>query len=195
MYKELFILVFSLLAKPQQAWQNIKAKADGGDGFLANFVYPLNGMVAAAAFLGVFFAETPFNLEIALKMSIKALLASLGGFFLCSLILGELWKRFIRFENNPGICRRFVGYSSVAVYVINIALPLLQIMPLTQFFVMRISLFFIATIHIVWIGAGEYLNIGEKARLRLTMALTLLIILMPELINRVLLMLMPGMRI
>ncbi|MDR1356358.1 MAG: hypothetical protein LBJ58_01665 [Tannerellaceae bacterium] len=195
MYKELFIQVAGLVAKPRQAWQKLCADTDGGDGFLVKFVYPLNGMVAAAAFLGVFFAETPFSIEIALKMSIKALLSSLGGFFLSAMLLAELWKRFIRFEDNPALCRRFVGYSSVAVYSINIVLSFLQIIPLSQFFIMRVFLLFIATVYIVWEGAGTYLNIGETARLKFTLCITLLIVLMPELINRVLFMLMPGLRI
>ena len=85
------------------------------------------------------------------------------------------------------LCQRFVGYSSSLMFALNIVLMLLP-----EFFFLQI--FVLYTFYIVWEGAGPYMQVEEKIRLKFVGVATGLILLMPRLIEVVLSMLMPGLR-
>lgn len=57
------------------------------------------------------------------------------------------------------LCQRFVGYSSSLMFALNIVLMLLP-----EFFFLRI--FVLYTFYIVWEGAGPYMQVEEKIRLK-----------------------------
>lgn len=58
----------------------VSEKKEKQEEFLSRFVYPLIGFVTVAAFLGVLFTRKEFDLELALKSSIRTLVSSFGGF-------------------------------------------------------------------------------------------------------------------
>lgn len=58
----------------------VSEKGEKQEEFLSRFVYPLIGFVTVAAFLGVLFTRKEFDLELALKSSIRTLVSSFGGF-------------------------------------------------------------------------------------------------------------------
>lgn len=187
MYKEIFKWIVIIISQPGKAWYLLAKKEEKGDEFLSRFVYPLIGLVTVAAFLGVLFTRKEFDVELALKSSIKTLVSAFGGFYLASYLLNEVWQAVFKREKNMRLCQRFVGYSSSLMFALNIVLMLLP-----EFFFLRI--FILYTFYIVWEGAGPYMQVEEKIRLKFVGIATAFILLMPVLIEFVLFMLMPGLR-
>ena len=179
MYKEILKWVIAIISQPGKAWEMLTKKEEKGDEFLSKFVYPLIGLVTAAAFLGVLFTRKEFDIELALKSSIKTLVSSFGGFYLSAYLLNELWQGFFKRTKDMKLCQRFVGYSS-------------SLMLLPEFFFLRI--FILYTFYIVWEGAGPYMQVEEKERLKFAGIATVVILLTPAVIEFVLFMLMPGLR-
>ncbi len=188
MYKELFSQVISIISQPLQTWTKLAVKRDEkGDEYLSRFVYPLIGLATVAAFLGILFTRKEFDIEIALKASIKTLVSGFGGFYLASYCLNEILHSFFGREKQPELCQRFVGYASALMFVIHIVLMLLP-----EFFFLRIFVFY--TFYIVWEGAIPYMGIAEGDRVKFASVATALIILLPAVIEIAMFMLMPGLR-
>ncbi|MDR1645309.1 MAG: YIP1 family protein [Tannerellaceae bacterium] len=194
MYKNLFRQLIFLLSAPAQAWRDLTEREEKKDDYLTQFVYPLIGLVAASAFVGVFFAERDFQFEHAIKAAIKAIFSSFGGYFLAAYLLNELRKRIFKQQDNLLLCRRFTGYASAGLFALHILFALLPIIPLFDFLFLRIFILFLATLYIAWEGVMPYLQTVEHHRLKLSVAASLLIVLTPEIINRILFILMPGLR-
>lgn len=125
MYKEIFKLVVAIISQPGKAWDILTRKEEKDDEFLSRFVYPLIGFVTVAAFLGVLFTRKEFDVELALKSSIRTLVAAFGGFYLASYLLNEIWQGWFKREKDMKLCQRFVGYSSSLMFALNIVLMLL----------------------------------------------------------------------
>ncbi len=190
MYKDLFKWVVAIISQPGKAWKELSEKEEKGDEFLTRFVYPLIGLATVAAFVGVLFTHKVFSIEIALKSAIKVLVALFGGFFLAAYLLNEIWSKYFHREKDLKLCQRFVGYSSAMMFSLNIVMAIL---PEADFFFLRILLLY--TFYIVWEGAGPYMKIEENVRLKFVIIASALTIFLPEIIGRLLFMLMPGMRI
>jgi len=189
MYRELFRRVLSLVMQPGKEWPALVKREERGDEFLVRYVYPLIGLVAAAAFLGRLFTERTFSVELALKSSIKSLISVYGGFYLSSYILHEAWKGVLCRPSDVKRCQRFVAYGSALCFALRIVMPFLSI---PVFFERVLSLY---TVYIVWEGAGPYMLVEEKTRMRFVLLASGLIIFVPVVIEVLLFMLMPGMRI
>lgn len=185
MYKEIFKWVIAIISQPAKAWKMLKGKEERHEEFLSRFVYPLIGIVTVAAFLGVLFTRKEFDLELALKSSIRTLVSSFGGFYLAAYLMNELWLGLFKREKDMKLWQRFIGYSSSMMFALNILLMLLP-----EFFFLRI--FILYTFYIVWEGAGPYMNVEEKIRLKFVGITTAIILVTPIFIEKVLSMLMPG---
>lgn len=188
MYKEIFKWVIAIISQPGKAWVMLTKKEESDDEFLSRFVYPLIGLVTVAAFLGVLFTRKEFDVELALKSSIKTLVSSFGGFYLGAYFLNEVWQAFFKREKDMKLMQRFVGYSSSLMFALSVVLMLLP-----EFFFLRI--FVLYTFYIVWEGAGPYMQIEENARLKFTGVATVIILLTPSVIGILLALLMPGLNI
>lgn len=187
MYKDIFRWVIALISQPARAWRALAKKEEKGDEFLSHFIYPLIGLATAAAFLGVLFTRKEFDVELALKSSIKTLVSSFGGFYLGAYLLNEVWQSFFKRVKDLKLCQHFVGYASSLMFALNIVLMLLP-----EFFFLRI--FILYTVYIIWEGAGPYMGIEEKIRLKFVGVATAIILLTPLIIEQALSMLMPGLR-
>lgn len=187
MYKDIFKWVIVIISQPAKAWEMLTKKDEKGDEFLAKFVYPIIGLVTIAAFLGVLFTRKEFDVELALKSSIKTFVSFFGGFYLGAYLLNEVWQALFKREKDMKLCQRFVGYSSSLMFALNIVLTLLP-----EFFFLQI--FVLYTFYIVWEGAGPYMQVEEKIRLKFVGIATAIILLVPILIGFILFMLMPGLR-
>ena len=100
MYKEIFKLVVAIISQPGKAWDILTRKEEKDDEFLSRFVYPLIGFVTVAAFLGVLFTRKEFDVELALKSSIRTLVAAFGGCYLASYLLNEIWQGWFKREKD-----------------------------------------------------------------------------------------------
>ena len=188
MIKNIFNTTISLIFKPSDTWRKLKEKqADDSESFLSDFIYPFVGIVAIAAFVGILFTRKEFDTQIALKASIMSLLSVLGGFFLASYFVNEVWRKIFHRENSIKLCMCFVGYSSSLMLALNILLSLLP-----EFFFLRFFVLYI--IYVVWEGAIPYMEVKEAEQLRFVSISTAIIILTPIVIEFTLRLLMPGMR-
>jgi hypothetical protein len=188
MYKDIFRWVVLIISQPARAWELLSEKEEKGEEFLTRFVYPLIGLLTVVAFLGILFTRKEFDVELALKASIRTFVAGFAGFFLSAWLLNEIWNGYFKREKNSHLCRRFVGYSSSLMFTLDAVLMLIP-----EFFFLRV--FVLYTFYIVWEGAPVYMQTDENERLRFVAISTFLILLVPYLIGFVLDLLMPGLRI
>jgi hypothetical protein len=100
-------------------------------------------------------------------------------------LIGFVWQGIFKREKDLKLWLRFVGYSSSLMFALNIVLMLLP-----EFFFLRI--FILYTFYIVWEGAGPYMGVEEKIRLKFVGFTTAIILLTPAVIEILLSMLMPG---
>ncbi|MCD7936861.1 MAG: YIP1 family protein [Tannerellaceae bacterium] len=188
MFKDIFSWVIQLITQPARAWQKLAEKEETDEQFLSRFIYPLIGMVAIAAFLSILVTRKQFDSEIALKAAIIALVSAFGGFFLSSYILNEMGPGFLGRAKDLKLWQRFVGYSSVLMYALEIVLSLLP-----EFFFLRFFLLY--TTYIVWEGAGPFMQVEEKDLLKFVGVSTAVILLMPMIIGKLLMIFMPGLHV
>ncbi len=187
MYKEIFKKVIAIIFQPGRAWNWLAKREEKQEEFLSRFVYPLIGLVTVVAFLGVLLTHKEFDLELALKTSIRTLVSAFGGFYLGAYLMNEIGQGLFKREKDLRLWLRFVGYSSSLMFALHIVLTLFP-----EFFFLRI--FVLYTFYIVWEGAGPYMGVEEKARLKFVGFTTAVILLTPVFIEVLLSMLMPGLR-
>ncbi len=187
MFKEIFNRLIAVIFKPSEAWEALSRKEESTETFLSRFMYPLFGLIALSAFLGVLFTRKEFDFQIALKSSIKILVASMGGFFLGAYLLNELWRSVFKQPRDMKLIQRFVGYSSSLMFVLLILLALLP-----EF--IFLWMFILYTSYIVWMGARPYMKVKEEEQVKFTILASIVIIGTPFLIDRLLFLLMPGLR-
>lgn len=185
MYKEILSWVIAIISQPSKAWLVLAKREDKHEEFLSRFVYPLIGLVTVSAFLGVLFTHKQFDLELALKSSIRTLVSSFGGFYLGAYLMNEIWQGWFKKTKDLKLWLRFIGYSSSLMFALNIVLMLLP-----EFFFLRIFLLY--TFYIVWNGADSYMGVEEKIRLRFVGLTTAVILVTPVVIENLLRLLMPG---
>ena len=189
MYKKLFNTAILLIFKPKEAWMGlVKRQEEDNESFLSAYIYPFVGLIALTAFIGVLFTRKEFDVQIALKSSILALLSMFCGFFLASYLINEIWHTYFHRNRNIKLCQRFVGYSSSLLYCLNIILSLLP-----EFFFLRFSVLY--TIYIAWEGAIPYMDVKESEQLKFVSISTAIIIVAPMAIEFALSLLMPGLRL
>jgi hypothetical protein len=190
MYKQLFILLFKIIAESTSAWKQISEQEDEGNKlFYKSYLFPIVGIIALSSFLGVLMSRS-FDvhlLEEVLKIVIKQVIVYGGGFYLISYILWE--HVFPRFDlpKDRTMAERFTGYGSALIYAVAMVQSLLP-----SFFLLKILIVY--TIYILWTGATHYLKIREDRQIVFVTVSGAVILLAPILIDRLIGMLMPGMR-
>lgn len=185
MYKDIIRWVIDLIFKPAKTWELLAKKEETQEEFLSRFLYPLIGLVTAVAFVGVLFTQKEFDLELALKSSIRTLVSYFGGFYLGAYLMNEIWHGLFKRERNMKLWVCFVGYSSSLMYALDIVLTLLP-----DFFFLQI--FFLYTFYIIWEGSGSYMQVEENARMKFVWFTTFVVLLAPFIVEKLLSMLMPG---
>lgn len=188
MYKEIIKQIIAIISQPAKAWNVLANKKESDDDFLTRFVYPLIGLLTLVAFVGILFTRKEFDLELALKSSIKTLVSAFGGFYLAVYIMNELWQSVFKRTKDMKLWQRFVGYSSSLMFALKFVLMLLP-----EFF--YLGIFFLYTFYIIWEGAIVYMKVEEDERLKFVGFTTAVVLLAPILIEVVLFLLMPGLRV
>jgi len=188
MFKNIFNRLKGLIIKPGEAWEELSRQDEKSDTFLMRFIYPLIGIVALAAFLGIFFTYKEFDFEIALRIMIRTVIAVAGGFYLGAYLLNEVWKGIFHQPKDIELCRFFVGYASSLIFVLYILTSLLP-----DFFFLQI--FVLYTFYIIWEGATVYMQVTENEQLKFTIITSCIVVLSPMVIEYVLRMMMPGFRV
>lgn len=179
--------MMDLIFKPAEAWSSVSGEDGEHEAFLSRYIYPLAGMIALSAFVGVLFNRKEFDFVIALKSTIMAAVSSLGGFFLGACLLNELWRGMFNRAKDMKLCQFFTGYASAIMFLLEIVLSLLP-----EFFFLRILVLY--TAYIIWEGAIPFMQVNENEQLKFTICASAVIMLSPFAVYFALFLLMPGMR-
>lgn len=186
MYKQLFILLFELIAYPEKTWKALAEKQDtDNENFQKGYLYPVFGIIALLSFTGILLYLEEWNVQVALKMMIRELLSYFAGYFAAVFALSRLMAKFFKQEPENALNERFVGYASAMVYACAM---LYAIFPSLLF----VHLFSIYTFYLVWQGAIHYLSVKEEYLTKFTIFASILIILFPLIVRLLLSLMMPG---
>lgn len=196
MYKKIFSWVLAVTFQPNRAWNIIANKEDRAeekgvdykdDPFFANYLYPLIGLVTLASFLSVF-THKEFVLELALKNSIRTVVAYIGGFYLASYYIKKFCSKFVDMHRRLRRWQHFIGYASAYMY----ALTIIRMLIPDLFF---LYVFVIYTLRIVWEGLPAFMKVETNDRLKVTVVSTIFIIGFPILVELLVEVMMPGLHV
>ena len=187
MYKQLFLLLYRLSVYPEKTWKELSGKQEeySREEFYRGYLYPLFGLIALFSFIGVFISRKEFVVDVALKMMIKDLLTYFSAFYLSSFALTKLLISVFRFPAERYVVERFTGYSSAVIYLVSILYSLFP-----SFFFLPILMLY--TVYIIWQGAVFYLKLDESNWVKFTIFASVLIILLPKILDFIIALIMPG---
>ena len=188
MLKQVFILIYQLIAEPGKTWTRLLVNQEQGSaGFYKGYLYPIFGIIALFSFIGILIGDTkPDFLQTASKAVVKQLAIYLGSFYLASHILSEyVYPKFKKEKNKP-LSEKFVGYSSALVYVVAMASSLFP-----SLFFLQILAFY--SIFMIWQGAIHYVKIEENNWVKFTVHSSLVVLLSPMLCALLIKLLFPNM--
>jgi hypothetical protein len=188
MFNNIFNRLGGLIFKPAETWYRLSDTREEKETFLSRYMYPLAGLIALAAFVGVLFSRKEFSFEIALKSAVKALISNMGGYFLAVHLMSELWRSVFHRQRNTTLWYCFVGYASALMFALNMVLALLP-----EFFFLRAAVLY--TAYIIWEGATSYMHVPEEERLKFSAWTSAVIIATPLAIDYLLFLMMPGLRL
>ncbi|MDR1337178.1 MAG: YIP1 family protein [Tannerella sp.] len=188
MFNDLFNRIAGLIIKPAETWKKLSQGEEEKESFLSRYIYPLIGLIALAAFVGVLFSRKEFSFEIALKSAIKVLISNMGGYFLAVHLMNELWQSLFHRQKDIRLWYCFTGYASAPMFALNIVLALLS-----EFFFLRAAVLY--TAYTVWEGATAYMHVREEERLKFSACASAVIIVTPLAIDYLLFLMMPGLRL
>jgi hypothetical protein len=190
MLKQIFTLLYKLIAEPTPTWESLSEKKQEKDNeeFYKDYLLLIFGIIAFLSFIGILFATSSFNVQLALKTVIKQMIVYGGSFYLLAVILSKfLFPRF-GLEENKIIAERFVGYSSALIYIIAMICALFP-----SFIFLEILTLY--SVYIIWVGATQFLNIEENRLIKFTIFVSILFFVIPSLLTWIVYLIMPGLKV
>ena len=181
-YKQLFTRTKNILRSPRTEWEKIKTEEFNSQQVLNDFILPMAGLCALSAFLGILFQGLGF--EKALVSVIISLGKSFGGVYFSFFVLQEIAK-FFGLQRSKTSFMQLAGYSYVVIFVVDIIANLIP--ELFFFNFLKIYIFYI-----VWEASEVLFLVEEKKRTGFVISVSFLILLSSLIIERVLLIFMPG---
>ncbi|GHU63804.1 hypothetical protein FACS1894160_1650 [Bacteroidia bacterium] len=189
MLKQLFILLYNLIASPEKTWKELSENQDmSNENYNRNYLYPIFGLIAVFAFLGIFFSTKEFSIQYALKAVIKELITYVLGYYLVVLVLFRFLFKYFNREESLLVCERFTGYSSAVIYVVAMVDSLFPSLFFLQIFVLYAT-------YVIWHGAKYYLHFSDENQTKFTIFASLIIIIFPLIIQTFISLMMPGLDI
>ena len=178
-YKKLFATTLELIAHPAKAWWHVSHKGTKHE-MLGGFLYPLVMLCGTALFLGRIFSNG-FSWESFYSGTINAALCSFSlviAYKVSSYAVAFFSAKYAGNDISRDVIDIFTGYSMVVVLCLNICLGLFP-----EFRILALIAQFY-TLKIVWDGAAILMKIGEERRLPYTMVVSVILILMPVAISK-----------
>lgn len=187
MYKHLFTLLYKLIADPSNTFEQLSSEPEtNNEQFNKNYLYPIFGLLALAAFVGALFSTREFAVAIALRSVIKQLIIYVSSYYLLSFLLAEkVFPRFFHLPKNKIRIGRFVGYASSALYIAVILHLLFEGFPIVMIGALYVF-------YQVWKSVSVYLKVPEEQQLIFTLATGATLLITPAVIGLLLNVLMPG---
>lgn len=178
--KELSANVLLLLSQPARAWLLV-ARSATKSGMFNNFLYPMIALACLSTFLGGVFGNG-FGAESFYPATVRMGVQFLTLFFtyhLSAFVVARLSPHYMPDDVDNGKTELLAGYSMVVVLLLEMCLGLFPnfriIAWIAQFY----------TVKIVWDGAAVLLRIPEERRLVYTMVVSVIIIIVPIVIGRI----------
>jgi len=191
MLKQLFILLYKLIAEPTSAWRSLAERYDEGnnESFYRNYMFPIIGIIALMAFVGTLLALERYDLSMALKSVVKQVFVYGGSFYLSAFVTSDFLFPQAGLPKNRPLAERFIGYAFALSFVIAMFTAL---MPMFTMFSYLIILY---CFYLIWVGSSYFLHIKEEFIVKFTVLSGLLIVFSPLIINFLIELCMPGMKI
>jgi hypothetical protein len=191
MLKQLFVLLFKIIAESTHTWKQLSERRDeGNEFFYRGYLFPIVGIIALLSFIGVLI-DSSFDVRVlqrVLKTVIKQVIIYGGGFYIMSHFLSEFVFPRFGLPKNRLRAELFIGYGSSLVYAIAMIKALIP-----SLFLLEILVFY--TVYILWTGAVQFLRISEGHIIKFTIFAGLIVLVTPFLLNTLINLLMPGMKI
>lgn len=185
-YRYLFRITRLLILSPRKAWQEICCQS--AQVALSGFVFPMIGLVALCSFLSVLIRvgwSTAADYEYAMRTCCGLAVSLFAGFYLSAYLLETGAPRLGLGEWNQRRAQVLCGYGMAALFVLKMVACFF---PGISLLTLVLSLY---TAYILWEGLPlMHEKMGnDSPRMSLTLALTMVILLLPLLIERLFLLL------
>ena len=121
-------------------------------------------------------------------MVIKQTIIYGGSFYIISYALLEFVFPAFNLPKNKVQAEQFTGYASALIYATAMIKALFP-----TFFLLEIFVFY--TFYILWVGGVHFLKINENLIIKFTIFAGIIVLITPFLLNALINLLMPGMKI
>ena len=186
MYKQLVILLFSFIIRPEKAWKERNEEQDSDNAeFFKSYLYPVIGIIALFSFAGILIYLKKWDIQLAIKQVIINTVPYFAGFYIAANALPRLSRKIFEQKPSTVICERFTGYASAAIYV---TAAIYAFCPFSTY----IQLLTVYTFYIVWQGAAHYLQIKKEYLTKFTIFAGIIMILAPLIVRWILVLTIPG---
>ena len=188
MYRQLFQRLWQVLRFPAPFWASVAEVGDDKKTYQTEYFYPLAGMAALTAFISAFF-DGDLTFKQQLTEGVQLFVLSFGsvflGLFLSAWILDKL---FVRFIGTPA------DYKKAEILVAYTLTPVLVVSILTRLFseLWFLKVLFLYVFVIAWEAATHFYKVQPKQQGYFTLYCGAVVLLAPQLIEFVLLRLLPG---
>lgn len=187
MFKEIFIRIYQLIMRPSAAWQKMDEQGEVAQSlFFSRFLFPIMGIAALSCFGNVLGEE--FNaqtLEHVLRLAIVEFVKFFIGFYFLVFLLKEILPYFSGVRKKEHI-ERFVG-SLLALYMtVDIVVNILP----KGFSFLEYAV--LGIFYVIWTGAKIFLHIDDSKQRTFTLIVTIIVLVVPIIVERILYLMMPG---
>ena len=170
--KHLFLLIVS----PGKTWQKMDKVPYATQIFLNQFLYPLMGITAIVSFLGHFFNDA--SLPRALQLAIVEFVKFFAGFYALVYVMKIFSTYMLEVLQPESRIKRFVGYTLALYMLFDISIFVIRLLPLLLAYV-------------IW-NSQRYMEIPDQKNILYVVATTILFLVIPLSIQKLLYFLMPG---
>ena len=172
--KHLFLLIVS----PGKTWQKMDKVPYATQIFLNQFLYPLMGITAIVSFLGHFFNDA--SLPRALQLAIVEFVKFFAGFYALVYVMKIFSTYMLEVLQPESRIKRFVGYTLALYMLFDISI-----------FVIRLFIELPSIAYVIW-NSQRYMEIPDQKNILYVVATTILFLVIPLSIQKLLYFLMPG---
>ena len=191
MFKQLFVLLFKIIVEPAPTWKRLSEKEDKeNENFYKSYLFPVAGIIVLLSFAGVLITYS-FDVHVlqqAMKTVVKQMVVYGGSFYILSCTLSNFVFPRFNLPKDKLRAEKFTGYTSAFIYVVAMVKALFPVLFLLE-------LLTLYTGYILWAGATHFLKINGNLILKFTIFAGIIILLTPFLLNLLMGLLMPGMKI
>ncbi|MBQ8543413.1 MAG: DUF1282 family protein [Bacteroidaceae bacterium] len=177
-YRKLLNTVLLLLSQPAKAWRSISV-CEGKAHMFNDYLYPIIMLCSLATLIGTLFTHD-FGFEsfyfAAVKMGVQ--FATLFfAYHLLAFFIAKISSTYMKVEYDRQHTDKLTAYSMVVIFLLEILLALFP-----NFRIIGWILQFY-TVKIVWDGAAVLMRVPEERRFTYTMAVSLLVMVIPFLMG------------